>query len=134
MKKLGLILMILFSVSAFAQNMGRGQKMQGNNFSPEEKAGFMSKRMAILLDLTESQQAEVQKILEEKVEEQKAYRTQMQQQSLQTRQQNRAERMNSRLDRQLAFQEQLKKILTEDQFTSWLELRRSRQGINRNQL
>jgi len=132
MKKIILIVLALAAIQVNAQNgkqnfrngdrIGNGQRM--SDFTPEEIAQLQTKKMTLLLDLTEAQQKKVEKLHLENAKERQAFR--------ETRQANREdgsgkrlskeerlEMMNGRLDKQIEMKQKMKKILNSDQFEKW---------------
>lgn len=125
MKKWMMACLLLAGLSAAAQHMpreGRGRQ-QMQEFSADEMATLQSKQMMLALDLTSGQQQELKTVL--------AKRNQQRQQMRQAHQkdsaamadpQQRYQRMNERLDREIAFRQELKKILTEPQYEKWRQM------------
>lgn len=128
MKKISLILALLISVAALAQERKQMHKKDRIEMSSEEMATLKSKKMALKLDLNENQQKELQDLFIEESEARKelmkerkaamANRKEAQADSEKFKE-KRFEMMNSRLDRQLAVQKKMKGILSAEQFETW---------------
>ena len=121
MKKIfSLALLALLTVSAFGQE----QQRKNNRFdlAPGQIAELKTKKMVLHLDLSEKQQQQILKInkrnaidRKQNMEEQKALREKGQKPSSDEF----ANRINLRLDKQIAHQKEMKKILNEKQFETW---------------
>ncbi|MCJ7756666.1 MAG: hypothetical protein MUP24_00860, partial [Gillisia sp.] len=126
MKKLSLFLIMLISISAFSQQKSQHQKADKTDMSAEETATLQAKKLTLLLDLNQAQQQEIKKLYQEKAEERKALiaeRKKMSAEDAEKLKENRFERENARLDRELAHQEKMKQILNEEQYKKWKESR-----------
>jgi len=121
MKKLSLFLIMLISISAFSQQKSHS-KAEMANMSAEETATLQTKKLTLLLDLDQAQQKEIKKLYQEKAEERRAMMAEHKKMSAEDAEklkENRFERKNARLDRELAHQEKMKQILKEEQFKKW---------------
>lgn len=141
MKKLVLVVLALVTIQVTAQNKKQGarngdqiEKGQGmSDFSPEEIAQLQTKKMTLALDLTKSQQKEVEKIILEKAKEQQAFREdrQAKRQAGKGEKPSKEERlkwMNERLDRQIEMKEKMKNILNDEQFEKWEKINKKQQS------
>ena len=119
MKKLMIILFLGSTLFSFAQNEEKERKML-EDFSPEQHAILQTKKMALELDLTDSQQKEMldlnKKWAEIKVKKRAEMKSLNRQEMSST---DKFNHMNAILDDKLAHQKDLKKILNEDQYTQW---------------
>lgn len=144
MKNLLLVLVILISLPmvAAAQNTQRqNQSASGRDmadYTPEEAATLQTKRMTLLLDLTEKQQVQVQKLFLENATQRQAMReaNQAKKQTGVGNKPSKEERFamqNKRLDNQIAMKAKMKEILTEDQFVKWEKAQMQRKNdFNQN--
>jgi hypothetical protein len=144
MKNLLLILVILISLPNVitAQNTQRQNQTANNrgmaDYTPEEAATLQTKRMTLLLDLTEKQQAQVQKLFLENATQRQAMReaNQAKRQTGEGNKPSKEERFamqNKRLDNQIAMKAKMKEILTEDQFVKWEKAQMQRKNdFNQN--
>ena len=141
MKKLILIALALVTIQVSAQNkkqgerrgdpMERGQRM--GDFTPEEMAQLQTKKTTLLLDLTVSQQKEVEKLHLENAKERQAFRETRQAKrkdgnGKNSSKEERLKMANQRLDRQLEMQKKMKKILNDEQFEKWEMIQAQGQG------
>jgi hypothetical protein len=113
---------MLISISAFSQQKSHSHKAEMANMSAEEMATLQTKKLTLLLDLDQAQQQEIKKLYKKNAEERKALMAEhkkMSAEDLEKLKENRFERMNARLDKQLAHQEKMKQILNKEQFEKW---------------
>jgi hypothetical protein len=93
--------------------------------TPEQIAILGSKRLALDLDLSQDQQTKVKELQLQRVTEHRAI---MQERKLKRAEKDslspdaRFNRINNRLDRQLAYKSEMKEILTEEQYAKWDKL------------
>ncbi len=121
MKKLGILLIMLISASAFSQGNPHSKKGQTQNFelSSKEMAALQSKRLALRLDLSENQRNEVEELFIQRANERKAIiaeRKKVKEREVENQKAEHFRRMNSRLDRQIAYQKKMKEILNKNQY------------------
>ena len=99
MKKIMSIAIIaLFTISSFAQKEQRSRKHP--KLSAEQQAELQTKHMTLQLDLSENQQQELFAFNKKNAEE--------------------------RLDAQIAYQSELKKILSDTQFETWQKTKKQK--------
>ena len=119
MKKLMIILLLGSSLISFGQKESKQKKMYAD-FSPEQHAVLQTKKMALALDLSDSQQKQMLDLNKKWAAVKAKKRTEMK--ALNKEEMSSTERfnhMNAMLDEKLVHQNELKKILSEDQYTSW---------------
>lgn len=144
MKTLLLILVLLISLPNVitAQNTQRQNQTANNrgmaDYTPEEAATLQTKRMTLLLDLSEKQQAQVQKLFLENATQRRAIR-EANQAKKQTGQGNKPAKderfamQNKRLDHEIAMKAKMKNILNEEQFAKWEQTQMQRKNdFNQN--
>ena len=118
-----LVLVFVFSLTANAQRQNQGQrKGMKADYTPEQMATLHAKKMTLHLDLSDSQQRQVYKLVKDNAVERKAMREEMQ------KLRNSDEKLDSnqrfaleskRIDKQIAHKAEMKKILDKDQFEKW---------------
>ncbi|MFD0760822.1 hypothetical protein ACFQZW_01875 [Lutibacter aestuarii] len=116
-----LTLTLLFSVHINAQGYNQ-RAQQRTNYSAEQKAELQVKRMALNLDLNESQQKAILelKLKQAKELEQKRAEFRAQKQNgTKISSDERFRNKQDRLDRQIATKAEMKKILNKEQFSKW---------------
>ena len=118
MKKWIITGLLLATLPAMGQHSRKGEmrKNTEHQMSSEQRATLKSKEMALMLDLSDSQLNQVQKTLEAHFEEGKTLRESRKDAD---ESDDRFELRNARLDHQLALQEDLKRILSEEQYALW---------------
>lgn len=124
MKKALFICCLLIGFTAFAQQQGKGQQRHGKqnmerpDYTPEQIAELKTKKLTLMLDLNESQQ---QKINNLELESAKARKQMIEnrKQGEKPSDEDRFERQNAMLDRQIAYKNSMKSILTKDQYEKW---------------
>jgi len=130
MKKLIIIAVAFLALQATAQGQKKErvnkqekhQKMM--NLSAEEMATLQTKKMTLHLDLSESQQAEIQKLNLENATKRKAMMEarKAKKESGNTEKPSKEERLkmiNAKLDHQIANKAKMKEILNEEQYAKW---------------
>jgi hypothetical protein len=119
MKKLMIILLLGSSLLSFGQKEGKQRKVY-EDFSTEQHAILQTKKMALELDLNDNQQKQLLDLNKKWAEVKAKKRAEMK--SLNKEEMSSTDRfnhMNTMLDEKLAHQNELKKILDEDQYNSW---------------
>lgn len=129
MKRLAVLVVLLTTLGATAQKhhgsrMGKGVKV---DMTAEQLATLQTKKMALALDLTNSQQKKVMEINLAQAEVRKAKREELKtkKEKGELKKPTSDERFameNARLDRQIAHHQKMKEILTEEQYKTWKKL------------
>ena len=128
MKSISKILILLFSLSVFAQQPPRqmdselgkrpSNRMQAMKaLTPEQEATLWTKKMTLELDLNKNQQDQMYALILEKTKKIK-----LRVENKPKERPNKEEIYNmhiSRLDEAIAMKKSLKKILNDNQFTQW---------------
>lgn len=117
MKKLILIMAFCTTVFSYAQ----GPREEAQNFTAAERASLQTKKMTLALALDNAQSKKVYAVILPKVEERmaaKAAKKEKQERQKPTKEE-RFKRLNMRLDSQIAYQNEMKSILTGPQFEQW---------------
>lgn len=125
MKKIGLVLLFAFVLTAVSMAQGREQR----NFDPKEMAKRQTEELTKTLDLNKDQQKKVLALNNEMGEKMSAMREDMRDGG--GDREAMREKMNKLRDEQ---NKEMKKILTEDQYKKYekyLEERRARRGQGR---
>jgi hypothetical protein len=119
MKNLLIAFMSVLSLSSFAQEH---RKM--SNLSPEQSAELHSKKMTLNLDLNTAQQAEIYNIELARAKERKSH-LETRKEAKELSDNERFELKSKMLDAKIAYQNKIKSVLTEAQYTKWQEERHS---------
>jgi hypothetical protein len=125
MKKILTLSLLLLTFGATAQQRGHHRQSQKalEELSPEQRATLQSKKMVLALDLDSRQQQQVESLLKKRFETREkmraTHRKKAPDSSKRLTAEQRYTRMNSHLDREIAFQQEMKNILSETQFDQW---------------
>nr|WP_299073157.1 hypothetical protein [uncultured Allomuricauda sp.] len=142
MKRVVVVLVLLATVEAIAQKrdnqrIGKGQKA---DLSVEQLATLQTKKLTLVLDLTSEQQRQVMEInleeaemRKEKLAERKAKKESGE--AKKPTADERFEMQSARLDHQIAQQQKMKEVLSEEQYQIWkkLKLRKAENGKKKMQ-
>ena len=128
-KLLSMVILSLFLVSSFAQEKQR--KQRHSDLTPEQIAEVQTKEMTLQLELNEKQQKQILKINKKKAIERKQQMEEhraLREKSEKLTSEELIKRKSARLDKQIAHQKEMKKILNEKQFETWKESRNKKAG------
>ncbi|RXG27355.1 hypothetical protein [Leeuwenhoekiella marinoflava] len=139
MKNLIVIVALFVSVTALAQQGNRGQRFKKMmDATPEEMAEMQTKRLTLALVLDDKQQKDIYGLelvaaKERKVNwEQRAAKMKARagekpsEEEREAMRKDRKEKYVAMLDKQIAHQEKMQKILNEEQFDQWRKLKMKR--------
>ena len=121
-----IVLLISFSISA-QQKQERNRK--GSDFTPEQNATLMAKKMTLALDLDENQQKEVFTLMKQHMTEREVKMTEIKKQKengTEFTSKQRFEMQHSMLDKQIQHKTAMKTILSKDQFDQWEKTMKTR--------
>ena len=110
MKKLVLTLLLILPFGLVAQP----PHQKGEKMTAEQHAILRAKAMRLHLDLTSTQEEKIKKAIQSQMESMKAHRKKAKSERL-----SKYDRKLHFLDSQLALKEQMKSILTNDQYEKW---------------
>lgn len=94
--------------------------------SAEQRATIQSKRLRLALGLDQQQQDQIAALFKTQLDEQMERRDQRKSEGSPNKEKDGASRytaLNDRLDREIAFQDEIKGILSDSQFEQWRHLR-----------
>ena len=132
MKKLLLVFLLATTVIAVGQNEKRKMKFD-TDFNPEQQAILKTKKMALVLDLNDSQQSQIltlnKKWIQEKMTLREAHKS-LNKEEMTADQ--KFEMMNKALDTKIAHQAEFKKILNKEQYETWKESSRKMNYRSKN--
>ena len=128
MKKLFIVALLVVGMTSFAQERkAKSERAQMEQMTVEQRNQLHLKKMTLELDLNDSQQREMSKIIAEqstkreaKMNEQKATKDLPKKQLTSD---ERFAKKNQMLDEQIAMKERMKKILSADQYKKWDAMR-----------
>ncbi|WP_111706660.1 hypothetical protein [Lutibacter citreus] len=125
MKKLvGILTLVLVFTLSSTVNAQQQQKRshKKSNYSSEQMATLMTKKLTLHLDLDLKQQKEVLNLITKEATQRKAMMEKMKERRANGEKPTDAEKFefeNNRLDRQIAQKNDMKKILSNEQFEKW---------------
>lgn len=141
MKKLLIIALALVTIQATAQDKKREMRKtrmeKANAMTPEEMAQLQTKKMTLQLDLTETQQTQIQSLLldEAKARKEKMADFKAKKEDGEMKKPTKEERikmMNERLDHQIAMKKKMKAILNDEQYKKWDAMQEKKQFHKRD--
>ena len=141
MKKLAIIALALVTLNGFAQKKDKKNRNEETHselrqdMPAKDIAELQSKRLTLNLDLTDAQQAKVQKIILKQTEENKKLREERKALKGEKKEKPSKEEMVQReihrLDQKIEMKREMKTILTSEQYTKFEKMRsnhRNKQG------
>lgn len=129
MKKLALIVLLVVGLSTYAQEEKK-QERQGaarERLSPEQRNQLQLKKITLDLNLNESQQKEIAKILEEQSAKRQAEMATFKankEKGVKPTAEERFAMKNKKLDEANAVKAQVQKVLTPEQFKKWEDMKK----------
>ncbi|MEW5675014.1 hypothetical protein ABGT15_01725 [Flavobacterium enshiense] len=133
MKKLAAVAIAFIGLTVQAQE----RKMERQELTPEQRVELQVKRMTLDLDLNDKQQKDVKTLLtaqHKKMEEAKTKRQAVSAEDKKPTAEERYALKSKRLDEQIAFKGEMKKILNEKQMAKWEEHKENRMEHQREQM
>ncbi len=130
MKKIILIALLVIASQVNAQQKEYANNMRGDrserfsDMTPDEIATLQAKKMTLRLDLNESQQKEIKKLILENASSRKskmeAFKAKKESGEMaKPSKEERLKMMNERLDKQIEMKAKMKKILSDEQYAKW---------------
>lgn len=129
MKRVVALLVIMLSATGMAQRGDRSHNGGMEHLTAAQIATLRTKKMTLVLDLTEEQQTRIQAFNLKNAEH---FKTRMAQRKAQRNNatkhrpgaEERFERKNQRLDSMIAHKEEMKQILSDAQYAKWVKMSR----------
>ncbi|MEP0262655.1 hypothetical protein [Dokdonia sp.] len=129
MKHILTLIALCLTITVAAQ---RGPHRERTPLNPEEQATLQTKKMTLALALDTQQADKVYQIQLEQARKRKAFLDKRKkEEGAKPTKEQRLEMQNKKLDAMIAVQNEMKKILTEDQFKEWKTLARKKQQKRR---
>jgi hypothetical protein len=129
MKKLIIAAMLITGMASFAQEKPTHDRAQMEKLTPEQRNELHLKKLTLDLDLNDSQQKEMGKIIAEqsaKMEAAKAARLAKKDAAVKPTKDERFAKQSQMLDEQIAMKARVKKILSPEQFEKWEKMKSKR--------
>ncbi|MEE2800575.1 MAG: hypothetical protein VX550_00165 [Bacteroidota bacterium] len=115
-----IILIATFFVTAITVAQ-RPLPKKGNDFTPQQRAELKVKKMAVALDLSDKQINSIQPLIaNQELERQSLRENREEMKNLSN--DEKFNRLNTRLDKKLDFKRKMKSILTADQYEKWQKM------------
>ena len=118
MKKIASILILVFAFTLTTQAQKRGKRMQIEQLTVEQQTTLRVKKMALALELSDAQQRKITPLVAEQITNRRAEFERMKKMKEEKKKPTADERFkhqNERLDKQIAYQKEMKSILNKDQ-------------------
>ena len=131
MKKIASILVLVFAFTFVAQAQKKRKKMKGAELSVEQQTTLAVKKLTLALDLTDSQQNQIKPLIAEKIADRKANfekRKTAKKESKKLSADERYAKENKRLDKGIAMQNDMKRILNDEQYAKFKKMKKGRKG------
>ncbi|RMA57674.1 hypothetical protein [Ulvibacter antarcticus] len=132
MKKLMTVALLLLFIGTYAQERRADKKenkseMQDNrpDFTPEQKAELATKKMTLHLDLTESQQVTVNKLMLDQAKNRGSHAENREKRKDMT-DAERFELKSKLMDEKIAFKKEMKSVLNDEQYQKWEKSKQNR--------
>lgn len=122
MRKLIMIAILSLSISGIAQDKKGREKIDRQEFTPEQKTELQVKKLTLALDLSAKQQKEISEIMTNQQVKREAMKTELKSKRAEKKKLTSDEKfvLKSRaLDEKIAFKSQVKKVLTPEQIAKW---------------
>lgn len=129
MKKIASILILVFAFTLTTQAQKRGKRMQKEQMTVAQQATLAVKKMTLALELSEAQQRKVTPLISAQITDRRAQFEKMKKFKESKKKPTADERFqhqNERLDKQIAFQKQMKSILNKDQFEKFQKMAKAK--------
>ena len=123
MKKIAFVVLLVLSFTLHAQR-GKGHQNHRSDYTPEQQAVLKTKKMALHLDLNEDQQEKLievnRKWVEKRTKQREEFKAQFEGEERPDADTRYAHQVRM-LDDQMAYQKDVEKILSKDQYAAWKE-------------
>ncbi|ALM21654.1 hypothetical protein AAT17_10615 [Nonlabens sp. MIC269] len=124
-----IILIATFFVTAITVAQ-RPLPKKGNDFTPQQRAELKVKKMAVALDLSDKQINSIQPLIaNQELERQSLRENREEMKNLSN--DEKFNRLNTRLDKKLDFKRKMKSILTADQYEKWQKMHKRKRTEGR---
>lgn len=119
MKKLASILVLVFAFTLTTQAQKKRKRVQKDPMTVEQQATLAVKKMTLALELSDAQQRKIKPLITAQITDRRAQFEQMKKLKESKKKPTADERFkyqNERLDKQIAFQKEMKSILNKEQY------------------
>lgn len=129
MRKIASILVLVFAFTLTAQAQKKGKRMQREKLTVEQQTTLAVKKMTLALELSDAQQRKIKPLLSKQIAERRADWEKMKKYKEEKKKPTAEERykhQNAKLDKQIAFQKEMKSILNAEQYQKFQKMAKSR--------
>lgn len=130
MKKLVVAALLVVGMTSFAQEKMEDPKSQ---LTPEQKVNLQIRKLTKELNLNENQIKEIRIVALKEIELREARKAEMEASKKLSKEEMKARKAKFEEERTLA-EARMKKILTPEQFTKWIEIRKARKEKMENRI
>jgi protein CpxP len=130
MKKLVVAALLVVGMTSFAQEKMEDPKSQ---LTPEQKVNLQIRKLTKELNLNENQIQEIRIVALKEIELREARKAEMEASKKLSKEEMKARKAKFEEERTLA-EARMKKILTPEQFTKWIEIRKARKEKMENRI
>ena len=124
MKKLILVALLSLSITGIAQDKKKSMKADRPEFTAQQQNELQVKKLTLELDVSAKQQKEISDIIAKQQEKREAVKKELKIKKDENKKLTTDEKFvlkRNMLDNQIAHKEQMKKILTAEQFEKWVK-------------
>jgi hypothetical protein len=129
MKKIASILILVFAFTLTTQAQKRGKRMQKEQMTVAQQTTLAVKKMTLALELSDAQQRKITPLISAQITDRRAQFEKMKKFKEEKKMPSAEERyknQNSRLDKQIAFQTEMKSILNKEQYEKFQKMAKAR--------
>nr|PID69179.1 MAG: hypothetical protein CR989_03165 [Flavobacteriales bacterium] len=113
--------LILFVLMAFAQEKAQ-QERRGKQFTPEQRATLLTKKMQLHLDLSSDQYKKLLTVNTDFLNKKQMAMGNRESDGREISKEGKFDMLNAKMDAKIAHQNEVKKILNEEQFKKYLKM------------
>jgi hypothetical protein len=129
MKKIASILILVFAFTLTTQAQKRGKRMQKEQMTVAQQTTLAVKKMTLALELSDAQQRKITPLISAQITDRRAQFEKMKKFKEEKKMPSAEERyknQNSRLDKQIASQTEMKSILNKEQYEKFQKMAKAR--------
>ena len=129
MKKIATLLVLVFAFTLTAQAQKKEERMQREKMTVEQQATLAVKKMTLALELSDAQQRRVKPLITKQMEDRRAQFEKMKKLKEEKKKPTADERyqlQSEKLDKQIAFQKEMKSILNAEQYEKFQKMAKTR--------
>lgn len=129
MKKIASILIVAVAFSFTTQAQKGNKKMKGSDFSMEQQTTLAVKKLTLALDLSDDQQHQIKPLIAEKINDRNTHlkkRKEVKKEGKKPSANERFAKANEYLDKEIAMQSSMKRILNDEQYAKFKKMKKNR--------